>query len=57
MSARDQVNESNICKKDDKKEMTIKIIDLFSKFKSHCQEQILAISQQIEISFTACDTN
>lgn len=38
MSARGQVNESNISTKDDKKEMTMKILDLFSKFKIHCQE-------------------
>jgi hypothetical protein len=38
MSARGKNNESNIAATDEKKEMALKILDLFSKFKSHCQE-------------------
>ena len=38
MSARGKLNESKITAKDEKKEMALKIIDLFSKFKNHCQE-------------------
>lgn len=38
MSARGKTNESNITAKDEQKEMAMKILDLFSKFKSHCQE-------------------